>query len=70
MNEQLRRIAVIGSSRIPFCRSNTIHADKTSIDTLSSAMQGGDKKSQDISEPPETDDGKDELEGGKEKKDE
>ena len=40
MNEQLRRIAVIGSSRIPFCRSNTIYADKTNMDMLSAAIQG------------------------------
>ena len=40
MNEQLRKIAVIGSSRIPFCRSNTIYADKTNMDMLSSVIQG------------------------------
>ena len=40
MNEQLRKIAVIGGSRIPFCRSNTIYADKTNMDMLSSVIQG------------------------------
>ncbi len=40
MNEQLRRIAVIGGSRIPFCRSNTIYADKTNMDMLSRVIQG------------------------------
>ncbi len=40
MTEQLRRIAVIGGSRIPFCRSNTIFADKTNMDMLSSVIQG------------------------------
>ena len=40
MGEQIRKTAVIGSSRIPFCRSNTIYADKTNMDMLSSAIQG------------------------------
>jgi len=40
MGEQLRRIAVIGGSRIPFCRSNTIYADKSNMDMLSGAIQG------------------------------
>jgi acetyl-CoA C-acetyltransferase len=37
---KLRRIAVIGGSRIPFCRSNTIYADKTNLDMLAAALQG------------------------------
>jgi len=40
MGEQLRRIAVIGGSRIPFCRSNTTFADKSNMDMLSGAIQG------------------------------
>jgi acetyl-CoA C-acetyltransferase len=40
MTDQLRRIAVIGGSRIPFCRSNTIYADTTNMDMLSSVIQG------------------------------
>ena len=40
MNEQLRRIAVIGGSRIPFCRSNTIYAEKSNMDMLSTVIQG------------------------------
>ena len=40
MSEQIRRIAVIGGSRIPFCRSNTIFADKTNMDMLSASIQG------------------------------
>ncbi len=40
MSEQLRRIAVVGGSRIPFCRSNTIYADKTNMDMLSRVIQG------------------------------
>jgi acetyl-CoA C-acetyltransferase len=39
-NGTLRRIAVIGGSRIPFCRSNTIYADKTNLDMLAAALQG------------------------------
>lgn len=40
MSEQIRKIAVIGGSRIPFCRSNTIYADKTNMDMLAAALQG------------------------------
>ena len=40
MTDSLRRVAIVGGSRIPFCRSNTIHADKTNLDMLSSAIDG------------------------------
>ncbi len=40
MDDKIRRIAVIGGSRIPFCRSNTLFADKSNMDMLSSAIQG------------------------------
>lgn len=40
MSTELRRIAVIGGSRIPFCRSNTIHAEKSNMDMLSAALEG------------------------------
>ncbi len=40
MSDQLRRVAVIGGSRIPFCRSNTMYAEKTNMDMLSAAIQG------------------------------
>lgn len=36
----LKRIAVIGGSRIPFCRSNTLYADQTNPDMLTRAIQG------------------------------
>ena len=39
MSETLRRIAVIGGSRVPFCRSNTIYSEKTNMDLLSAALQ-------------------------------
>jgi acetyl-CoA C-acetyltransferase len=40
MTDSLRRIAVIGGSRIPFCRSNTIYSEKTNLDMLSGAIEG------------------------------
>jgi acetyl-CoA C-acetyltransferase len=40
MSTKLRRIAVIGGSRIPFCRSNSIHAEKSNMDMLSAALEG------------------------------
>jgi acetyl-CoA C-acetyltransferase len=40
MNDRLKRIAVIGGSRIPFARSNTVYANETNMDLLSSALQG------------------------------
>ena len=40
MSERIRRIAVIGGSRIPFCRSNTVYANKTNLDMLAAALQG------------------------------
>lgn len=40
MTDTLRRVAVIGGSRIPFCRSNTVYADKSNLDMLSSVLDG------------------------------
>jgi acetyl-CoA C-acetyltransferase len=41
MPEQtVRKIAIIGGSRIPFCRSNTLYADQTNLDMLTAAIQG------------------------------
>ena len=40
MTESLRRVAIVGGSRIPFCRSNTIYADKNNLDMLSAAIDG------------------------------
>lgn len=39
-NNQLRRIAIVGGVRIPFCRSNTAYADETNLDMLSAALRG------------------------------
>ena len=44
MTDSLRRVAIVGGSRIPFCRSNTIHADKTNLDMLSAAIDGTVKR--------------------------
>jgi len=40
MSLEMRKIAVIGGSRIPFCRSNSIYAEKTNLDMLSASIQG------------------------------
>ncbi len=37
---RLQKIAIIGGSRIPFCRSNTLYANQTNLDMLSAAIQG------------------------------
>jgi acetyl-CoA C-acetyltransferase len=39
-DQTLRRVAVIGGSRIPFCRSNTLYADRTNLDMLTAALTG------------------------------
>ena len=39
-DSSLRKIAIIGGSRIPFCRSNTLYADQTNLDMLAAAIQG------------------------------
>lgn len=38
MNGSLRRVAIVGGSRIPFCRSNTFYADKSNLDMLTAAI--------------------------------
>ncbi|MBA2124848.1 acetyl-CoA C-acetyltransferase [Hyphomicrobium methylovorum] len=40
MTRELRRVAVIGGVRIPFCRSNTLYADLSNLDMMSSALNG------------------------------
>ncbi len=40
MMGEMRRIAVIGGSRIPFCRSNTMYSEKSNMDMLSAAIEG------------------------------
>jgi acetyl-CoA C-acetyltransferase len=40
MSDKLRRIAVIGGSRIPFCRSNSVYFEKSNMDLLTASLQG------------------------------
>jgi len=40
MSIELHKVAVIGGSRIPFCRSNTIYAEKSNMDMLAGALEG------------------------------
>ena len=39
-NKELRRVAIVGGVRIPFCRSHTMYADLTNLDMLTTALQG------------------------------
>jgi len=38
MNGSLRRVAIVGGSRVPFCRSNTFYADKSNLDMLTASI--------------------------------
>lgn len=40
MTKTLRRVAVIGGVRIPFCRSGTLYADLSNIDMMTAALSG------------------------------
>lgn len=40
MAQALRRIAVIGGVRTPFCRSNTLYADLSNLDLMTAALHG------------------------------
>jgi acetyl-CoA C-acetyltransferase len=40
MTKSLRRVAIVGGSRIPFCRSNTIYSDKCNLDMLTAVLDG------------------------------
>src|SRR4026209_394260 len=40
MNQTLRRVAVIGGVRIPFCRSNTLYADQSNLEMLTGTLNG------------------------------
>ena len=40
MNQTLRRVAVIGGVRIPFCRSNTLYADKSNLEMMTGVLNG------------------------------
>jgi acetyl-CoA C-acetyltransferase len=38
MGQSLRRVAVIGGVRIPFCRSNTLYADQSNLDMMTGVL--------------------------------
>jgi acetyl-CoA C-acetyltransferase len=40
MTEGIRRVAVIGGVRIPFCRSNTLYADLTNLEMQTTVLDG------------------------------
>jgi acetyl-CoA C-acetyltransferase len=40
MTQSLRRVAIVGGVRIPFCRSNTLYADLSNLDMLSATLNG------------------------------
>lgn len=40
MSTSLRKIVIVGGSRIPFCRANTLYADQSNQDMLTRAIQG------------------------------
>ncbi|MBU1212057.1 MAG: acetyl-CoA C-acetyltransferase [Alphaproteobacteria bacterium] len=40
MTKSLRRVAVIGGVRTPFCRSGTLYADLSNLDMMSAALNG------------------------------
>ncbi|XSG82788.1 MAG: acetyl-CoA C-acetyltransferase [Methyloligella sp. ZOD6] len=40
MQQSLRKVAIVGGSRIPFCRSHTAYADLTNLDMLGAALGG------------------------------
>jgi acetyl-CoA C-acetyltransferase len=40
MDQTLRRVAIIGGLRTPFCRSNTLYADQSNLDMLIGVLNG------------------------------
>ena len=40
MARELRRVAVVGGVRIPFCRSNTFYADQSNLDMMAASLNG------------------------------
>ena len=38
--QTLRRIAIVGGVRIPFCRSNTLYADLTNLEMMTTVLNG------------------------------
>jgi len=40
MGQGLRRVGVIGGVRIPFCRSNTLYADRSNLEMMTAVLNG------------------------------
>jgi acetyl-CoA C-acetyltransferase len=40
MTQTLRRVAIVGGVRTPFCRSNTLYADLTNLDMMTTVLNG------------------------------
>jgi acetyl-CoA C-acetyltransferase len=40
MDQALRRVAVIGGVRIPFCRSNTLYAERSNLEMMTAVLDG------------------------------
>ena len=40
MTQSLRKVAIVGGARIPFCRSNTLYADLSNFDMLTATLNG------------------------------
>ena len=40
MTQPLRRIAIVGGVRIPFCRSNTLYADLSNLEMMTAVLNG------------------------------
>ena len=40
MQKTLRRVAIVGGSRIPFCRSNSLYADLSNQEMMTAALNG------------------------------
>ena len=40
MDQKMRRVAVIGGTRIPFCRSNTLYADQSNLSMMTTTLNG------------------------------
>jgi acetyl-CoA C-acetyltransferase len=40
MTQTLRKVAIVGGVRIPFCRSNTLYADLSNLDMLTATLNG------------------------------
>ena len=40
MTQSLRKVAIVGGARIPFCRSNTLYADLSNLEMITAALDG------------------------------